>query len=343
MRAGLITGKGTLELKEFDDPTPDDDEVVVEVQRCGICGSDVHAYVEGWAYASGVCGHEWVGHVAMAGKDVTNVSEGDLVTGGLAPGCGACPECRADLPTYCRTAKRHYWGDLTPKWGGFAPMMKLRGERCISIQSDMPFDDAALIEPASVAMHAVRRSKLRVGDVVVVLGAGPIGLFTAQCARIAGAGHVIVVEPDEARRALAVSLGADVAVEPGPPAQEAIRSAAGDLRADIAFDCAGIPQTIQQAADMVRYGGSVCIVGVTGGDASISPMKWMTKEISVDTSIVFSLDEMKIVADMVYDGRLQVAPLHQGTVTLDGLAGAVDDLANKRSTAVKILVDPTAG
>ncbi len=343
MRAGLITGKETLELLDFEEPTPGDEEIVVAIQRCGICGSDVHAYAEGWKYAPSVCGHEWVGHVAAAGKSVTNVAEGDYITGGLAPGCGACPECRADLPHYCRTAKSHYFGNKGPSSGGFAPFMKLYGERVVAIPESIPVDSAALIEPASVAMHAVRRSKLQIGDVACVVGCGPIGLLTAQCARIGGAGLVIAVEPDAKRRELALATGAHLAVAPGEEARDTINEVTGGLRADIAFDCAGVPQTMQQSVDIVRFGGSVCVVGVSGGTAEVVPMKWMNKEVTVDTSIVFTLDEMKIVADMVADGRLDVAPLHEGTITLDDLPATVDDLANKRTDAVKILVDPTAG
>ena len=343
MRVGLITGKETLELREFDEPSPSDDEVVVAVQRCGICGSDVHAYVEGWKYAPGICGHEWVGHVAAAGRNVAHVSEGDVVTGGLAPGCGSCPECRADLSEYCRVAQSRYFGKESPRSGGFAPFMALRADRVISIPDAISFDDAALIEPASVAMHAVRKSAMRIGDVVCVVGCGPIGLLTVQCAAIGGAGLIIAIEPDAERRELALATGAHVAVAPGEEAVQAINDATGGLRADIAFDCAGVPQTMQQSVDMVRYGGSVCVVGVTGGTAEVRPMRWMNKEVTVETSLVFTLDEMSIVADLVNDGRLQVSPLHQGTVTLDELAQTVDDLANKRTTSVKILVDPTAG
>lgn len=343
MRAGLITGKGTLELLDFPEPTPGDDDVVLEIHRCGICGSDVHAYVEGWNYSPSVCGHEWVGHVAAAGKDVNNVSEGDLVTGGIAPGCGACPECRADIPQYCRTAESFYFGQNGPPHGAFAPYMKVQCERVVAIPDAISYDDAALIEPASVAMHAVRKSRMRVGDVVCVVGCGPIGLLTAQCALIGGAGLVIAVEPDAGRRQLALDTGAHLAVAPGDEAREAIVNATGGLRADIAFDCAGIPQTMQQSVDMARKGGSVCIVGVTGGKAEVTPMRWMMKEVTVDTSLVFTIDEMRIVANLIADGRLTVSPLHQGTVTLDGLAETVDDLANRRTDAVKILVDPTAG
>ncbi len=343
MRAGLVTGKGKFELVEREDPTPGADEVVVAIQRCGICGSDVHAYVEGWKYAPGVCAHEWVGLVAAAGRNVANVQEGDRVTGAIAPGCGRCRECRNDISQYCRTAWSDYGGPTAPTSGGFAPFMGLKAERVIAIPHGIDTDDAALIEPASVAFHAVRRSCLKVGDIVCVVGCGPIGLLTAQVAKAAGAGLVIAVEPDEARRALALQTGSDLAVAPGDEFESILHEVTDGLRADVAFDCAGIPQTLQQSVDMVRRGGSVCLVGVTGQEATISPIRWISKEVTLNTSIVFTLEEMKATAQMIDDGRLSVAPLRNGVISLDSLGETIDDLAERRLDAVKILVDPTGG
>ncbi|MEC7915490.1 MAG: zinc-binding dehydrogenase [Actinomycetota bacterium] len=343
MRAGLVTGKGQFELIEKEDPTPEADEVVVAIQRCGICGSDVHAYVEGWKYAPSVCGHEWVGIVAASGQDVANVEEGDRVTGALAPGCGRCLECRNDLSQYCRTAWSDYSGPTGPTSGGFAPFLCLKAERVIGIPEDIVTDDAALIEPSAVAFHAVRRSQLQVGDVVCVVGCGPIGLLTAQVAKAAGAGVVVAVEPDENRRNLALATGTDIAVNPGEDLHATLDELTQGLRADLAFDCAGIPQTMQQSVDMVRRGGSVCLVGVTGEEARINPIRWIGKEITLNTSMVFTLDEMKATANMIQDGRLSVAPLRDGVVDLDALGATIDDLAERRIDAVKILVDPTAG
>ena len=343
MRTGLVTGKGQFELRDVDEPTPGPGDALVEISLCGICGSDVHAYVEGWPYAPGICGHEWVGTVVGVGSDVRVVGTGDRVTGGLAPGCGRCAECRADLAAYCSTARSYYIGANAPPSGGFAPFMAASADRLVRVPDELTDGDAAVIEPVSVALHAVRRSRMRAGDVVCIVGCGPIGLLVAQCARLAGAGKVIAVEPDADRRRLALDTGADVAVEPGAQMREAVNEATGGLRADIAFDCAGIPQTIQQSVGMVRYGGSVCIVGVTGSDATIRPNRWLFKEISVDTSLAFSLDEMRAAASFIADGRISVTPLVNGTVTLDELPQTIDDLATKRNPAVKLLVDPTAG
>ena len=345
MRAGIITGKGRLELVEMSDPSPGPGQVVVAIDRCGICGSEVHAYQEGWPYSPGVCGHEWTGTVVDYGPDLDRppAEVGQRVVGAQAPGCGSCPECRADLPRFCRVAASQYSGRNAPSSGGFAPYLTLAANRLVPVPDGVDADQAALIEPASVALHAVRRSRLTVGDVVCVVGCGPIGLMAVQCAGIAGAGTIIAVEPAEDRRALAIDLGADVAVAPGPELRAAVNEHTAGLRADIAFDCAGIPQTLQQSVDMVRQGGSVCMVGVSGQEATIQPMRWMMKEVSVDTSILFTLDEMAVAAGLVADGRLLTRELVGATITLDELATTVDDLAERRIDTVKILVDPTGG
>jgi (R,R)-butanediol dehydrogenase/meso-butanediol dehydrogenase/diacetyl reductase len=200
-----------------------------------------------------------------------------------------------------------------------------------------------LIEPAAVALHAVKRSRFAVGDVVSVAGCGPIGLMTIQCLRLAGAGKIIAAEPDAKRRAQALELGADLAVEPGPELREAINAQTKGLRCDIAFECAGIPQALQQCVDMVRSGGSVCMVGVSGGTASIQPMRWMMKEVSVDTSILFSLNEMSIAANLIGDGRIRTRELVADIIDLDTLPTTIDELATRKLDAIKILVDPTAG
>ena len=345
MRAGLVTGKGQFEFVEVDDPAPRSGQVVLAIKRCGICGSDVHAFQEGWPYAAGICGHEWTGEVVDLGDDVASqlVAVGDRVVGGQAPGCNSCRECRAGLHQFCRVASSAYTGRTAPSSGGFAPFMTLDADRLVVLPESVDEEQAALIEPASVAMHAVRLSRLTVGDVACVVGCGPIGLMAIQCVRLGGAGVIIAVEPDEGRRATALSLGADVAVAPGEDLRAAVDEHTGGMRADIAFDCAGIPQTLQQSVDMVRQGGSVCMVGVSSGIAEIQPMRWMMKEVSVDTSILFTLDEMAICTDLVAAGRLQTRPFVAGTITLDDLPTMIEDMANRRTDAIKILVDPTAG
>ena len=194
-----------------------------------------------------------------------------------------------------------------------------------------------------MALHGVRRSRLRVGDVACVVGCGPIGLLTVQCARIAGAGHVVAVEPDAGRRERALALGADSAFAPGPELREHLNELTGGLRADIAFDCAGVPQTLQQALDMVRRAARCACWACRAASRRSCRCAGWGRRCPLDTSFVFTLEEMGIAAGLIADGRLKVAELDDGTITLDQLGQTIDDLATRRSTAVKVLVDPTAG
>lgn len=345
MRAGLITGQRQFELIDVPEPAPTATGVVVEIKLCGICGSDVHAYTDGWDYAPGLCGHEWFGEVVAVGGDVSSVSEGAFVMGGMATGCGACAYCTAGHPQYCRPAARAYNGmteDRSPS-GGFAPFHGVDASRLALMPEGITASQGALVEPSSVAFHAVRQSRQRPGDVVVVVGAGPIGQLTAQCAKLAGAGMLIVVEPNERRRALAAELGADVVLEGGDGTRAQIRELTNGLGADLAYDAAGVPQTLEASINLVRRGGSVCLVGVSSAPTEVRTNRWMSKEISITTSFVFTLAEASRVAQLIVDGRLQADRLHEDTIELDALPAMIEAMASREVDSLKVLVDPTAG
>lgn len=175
---------------------------------------------------------------------------------------------------------------------------------------------------------------------VVIQGGGPIGLLALQWARVAGAGHVIVIEPSEHRRALATSLGADEVVAPGAEAESVVKESSGGLGADMVYECVGRPETVQSAVDLVRRGGSVCLIGLAGGDVSITPTTWLVKEVTVTAALAYLRDEFETVMSMVADGRVALEPMHDHTIGLTDLAETLADLAGGRSSHTKILVDP---
>jgi (R,R)-butanediol dehydrogenase/meso-butanediol dehydrogenase/diacetyl reductase len=151
---------------------------------------------------------------------------------------------------------------------------------------------------------------------------------------------VIVVEPNEQRRAVAVELGAHVAVAPGEEADQAIRERTHGLGADIVYECVGRPFAIQSAVDLARRGGSMCLIGLAEEDAAISPGAWLVKEISVTSSLAYLNEEFEMAMGMMADGRIRVDPLHTNTVELDELGAALADLASGTSEQTKVLVDP---
>lgn len=334
MIAALITGRRALELREFPDPVPDEHGVVVDIAYCGICGTDVHAYRSGVPYAPAICGHEWAGAVSAVGTGVRSLSEGDRVVVAAPPACGSCGSCLAGHASHCETVFAATIGldPLAPPHGGFAPRIAVAANRVVATDPALGDADAAQVEPATVAFHAVRTSHLRPGDTAVVLGGGPIGACTVQWVRAAGAARVVLVEPDPARRALAAELGAHHVVEPGREAARLVRRLTSGLGADVVFECVGRPEAIQTSVDLARRGGAVCLIGMPDGTATIHPASWLVKEIRLTASLAYLREEFEMVMGMIADGRVRVAPLHTSTVDLDGLAATLEALAGPDAT-----------
>jgi (R,R)-butanediol dehydrogenase / meso-butanediol dehydrogenase / diacetyl reductase len=344
MRCAVITGKHQVDLLEFPSPTPESGQVIVDVTLCGICGTDLHAYQSGSKYNPAICGHEWVGIVSALGPDTKRIAEGDRVIVAVPPPCGQCGPCRAGQSCYCSTVFLSATGrDLKdPQYGGFSTQLAVAANRILHALPSLSDVEAAQVEPATVAFHAVRKSGIRLGDVAVIQGAGPIGLTTMQWVKAAGAGLVIVIEPNESRRALASELGATMTVAPGDAAQAMIREQTSGLGADHVYECVGRAPAIQTAVDLARRGGTMSLIGLSDTDAAIVPASWLVKEINVNASLAYTHEEFALAMGMIADGRMRLAPMHSLTVGLDGLGDALADLGSGTSTQTKILVDPNA-
>jgi len=336
VKAGLVTGQRRFELVDMPEPEPRPGTAVIEVALCGVCGTDLHGFLSADPYNPAICGHELSGVVVAVGDGVDNVAEGDRVLAGISPACGRCDPCRAGNSDYCLTAFLGMVGRdaLAPPHGGFASHLALDATRLIQVTEGLTDAQAAMIEPATVALHAVHRTGMRLGATVVVQGCGPIGLLTLQCARASGAGRIIAVEPNAGRRDMALSLGADVAVTPA----DALEAVGGG--ADLVYECAGLAATIQTGADLARQGGTVNLVGYASGTATIMPGMWLVKQLTVVGSLGYLHEEFAEAMALVLDGRLRLDPLHDATVSLAELPGAIERLADDPSSALKVLVDP---
>jgi (R,R)-butanediol dehydrogenase / meso-butanediol dehydrogenase / diacetyl reductase len=334
MKAGLVTGQRVFELVDVPDPEARPGCAVVDVTLCGICGTDLHGYLSADPYNPAICGHEWVGVVREVGDGVTNVQAGERVVAGVAPPCGRCGTCRAGRTPYCESSFLGMIGRdrLAPPHGGFAPAISLDARRLLPVPDDLSDIEAAIVEPTTVALHALGRTPVPHAGSVIVQGCGPIGLLCLQLARHAGAGRIIAIDPVAGRRELAVHLGADEAIHPDDAA-----SAAG---ADLVLECAGIPATVQSAVGLVRRGGVVNIVGLASGTATIAPGAWLINEVTAVASLGYRFDEFATVMSLIARKSIDVVALHDRTVPLTDSPTAFAELAADPTSATKVLIAP---
>ena len=267
MHTAVLTKPHRIELIETPTPVPGPGQVLVRLRAVGICGSDVHYYVDGRIGNAVVdypfvLGHEPAGEVAALGAGVSDLAVGDRVALEPALSCGICPTCRAGHQNCCPSVQ--FLG--TPPIGGvFEEYHLFHSEQCVPLPDELTFEAAAALEPMAVALHAVNLARLKLGARVAVMGGGPVGMLTAVAARLAGASFVALTEPVPERRALAARFGVDLALDPADgDARAEITQAAGEI--DVAFEAAGTREAVDDATLIVGPGGTAVIIGIPAGD-----------------------------------------------------------------------------
>lgn len=350
MKAARFHGPGDIRIDDVPEPRVGPGQVEVTVDWCGICGTDLHEYLEGpifippkgsphpitGAEVPVVMGHEFAGVVTATGSGVTGVAEGDRVAVEPYYVCGDCPACAAGRYNICR--KLGFVG-LAGDQGGFAEKCVV-DQRWVHPLGDLPTDIGALVEPLAVGYHAVRLSGIREGGTAAVFGSGPIGLVTTSVLRAAGA-RVVVVEPAAARKAKAHTAGADVVLDPSETdVPDAIRDLTGGAGADVAFECAGIDRVLASAVGSVRPGGTVVNVAIWGHVPQLAMNDLVLSEITVVGSLAYCGDHADTIA-LLRDGRVDAAPFITGRIGLDALVdGGFRELIDNKEENVKILVSP---
>ena len=342
----VVTIAGPRELRESGETLADPaaDRVLVDVTYAGICGTDVHGYTDGYMLPRAAFGHEWTGTLSAVGPGVTDLKVGQRVVGGVGPACGRCAQCIAGHARQCDKvfAEANGLDDEAPDHGAFAERIDVSARRVIAVPDELSDVEAALVEPAAVTFHAVRRVAAELGAIVVVQGAGPTGLLTAQHARNAGAGRIIVSEPSAARRDVATMLGfADVVV---PDALRSVLHEVSDARgADVVYECTGVASLLQPFAQLVRRGGTLALLGYPLHESAVSYADWQRRELTVVGSLAYNHQDFLGVMSLVRERRLDVEILHTGTVGLSWLRDTLEELDAGTSPHVKVLVSPLDG
>jgi L-iditol 2-dehydrogenase len=312
MQALLLTEYRQLAVASVDRPIVGPNDVLVSVRACGICGSDIHGYdgSTGRRIPPLVMGHESAGVVAEIGANVTSVRVGDHVALDSLLSCGECELCRNGQTNMC--AGRRILGvacDEFRQQGAFAEFIVVPQQAIYPVPNDLPFEHAALVEPVSVALHAVGRLRINLGDSAVVVGSGMIGLLVIQALKIAGCEEVIAIDLDDDRLRLAAELGASATYNGAKlDAVAAVLERTGGMGVDVALEVVGAAKPLATAIACTRRGGQIGLVGNLSAEVPLPLQVVVTRELTL-TGTLASAGEYPRAIELIASGAIRVEPL----------------------------------
>jgi L-iditol 2-dehydrogenase len=339
MRAAVLHGPGELRIEPRPVPRPGPGEVLVEVNRCGVCGTDLHMVLDGWGQPGSVGGHEWSGRVHALGDEAARFAIGDAVVGGPHPGCGTCRPCREARPSLCR-ARATPGRDQSS--GAFAEYVCADERSLVAVPNGLDLRTAALAEPLAVALHAATRGEVGPDRRVLVSGAGPVGALALLALRARGVTDIVVSEPNPLRRELAAALGATTVVAPVeldvPSIAEPGRIVDGWV--DVALECSGRASAMVAASAQLGVGGRLVLVGSGMEPPRFDPNRILLNELVVTGAFEYDAGGVAGAVDLLASSALAVdGVIEADDVDLPGLLDAMRGLAGG-SIAGKVLVDP---
>lgn len=315
MKAVVLYDKAdkSVEIRDVPAPSFGPEECLVEVKFCGICGSEPHMYhgqLTLLARPPVVLGHEWSGQIVEVGERVQGFAPGDRVTcETAAQTCGVCVYCRSGEYNLC--PQRRAFGFAVD--GAFTRFVRADCRRLHHLPEGVSYEAAAMTEPVCVAYNAVaEKSRVHPGDLVVIVGPGPVGLFCLQVARLAGAGTVLVTgtRRDRERLALAKRLGADLTVDVSEQDPvEVVRGLGDGLGAHLVIDCAGVPPAIQQSLALVRQNGQVTKVGWSLHPVNLTLDEIVAKAITYQGAFSHTWKTWETVLELLRQGKIETGPL----------------------------------
>lgn len=343
MKACVLHAIGDLRCETVPDPPPRKEGVVVRVRACGVCGSDIpRVFEKGTYHFPTIPGHEFAGEVIALGEGAPDQLLGKRVAVFPLVPCRKCGPCQ--IGSYAQCEDYDYLGSRCD--GAFAEFVRVPLWNLAPIPDSVSFEEAAMVEPAAVAAHALRQGQVDVGDSVLVFGAGPIGLMLAQWAAIWGAGRVVLADVDDRKLALARELGFLDAFNPLEVGDSAayVTSLLG-AGADVVIEASGSSAAFEQCMLSARTFGRVVLMGNPAGEMRLSQKGYwaiLRKELRVSgtwNSVygVLPKDEWRLALDFMDSGRLDVKPLISHRVSLEGLPEALVMLRDRADFCSKVM------
>ena len=346
MKALQLTAYGQLEPVDLPKPTPAADELLVRVESCGICGSDVHGYdgSTGRRIPPIVMGHEAAGTVEAAGDGVTDFAAGDRVTFDSTIYCGQCFFCRRGQGNLCDN--RRVLGVSCDEYrqdGAFAEYVLVPARIAVHLPEGLSFEHAAMVEAVSIAVHAVRRAKPEANDSAVVIGAGMIGQLIVQALRASGCGRIVVADVDDSRLALAARHGAEITLNADTAdVAESARRLTDGRGADCTYEAVGSAGTVAAAIASTRKGGRVTLVGNISPTVPLPLQDVVTRELTLLGSCA-SAGEYPACLELMAAGQIKVAPLISAVAPLEEGQLWFKRLHAREPGLMKVILSPTLG
>ncbi|GGH11599.1 galactitol-1-phosphate 5-dehydrogenase [Silvibacterium dinghuense] len=345
MKALMLSEYGNLQIMDISVPTCASDEVLIRVAACGICGSDVHGYqgASGRRIPPIVMGHEAAGIIERVGAEVKDYKPGDRVTFDSTVYCGKCEFCQRGEVNLCdhRQVLGVSCGDYR-RDGAFAELVAVPARILYRLPDQFPFEEAAMLEAVSVALHGVRVTQMKGDESVLVIGAGMIGLLTAQAARSAGCNAVMIADVDAARLKIAKEVGIPDTLHLGGKEliHEVLRRTGG-RGVDIVLEAVGRAETVVAAIECVRKGGTVTLIGNIEPEVPLPLQRVVTREVRLQGSCA-SAGEYEEAIRLMSHGAITVKPLISATSSLEQASDWFRRLHNRETGLLKVVVTPNA-
>ena len=343
MNALLLSAYKQLDLASLPEPVAGQGELLIRVKACGICGSDVHGYdgSTGRRIPPIVMGHEAAGVVAGKGPGCVSFEIGDRVTFDSTVYCGRCAYCLHGQINLCdhREVVGVSCGEYR-RMGAFADFIVIPERIAYRLPDALRFEEAAMLEAAAVALHAVRLSEPKPDKTALVLGAGMIGALTAQAARVLGFSTVIVADVDESRLAMVRSLGFEQTLQlSGRELTARILELTSGAGVDAVLEAVGKPETVITAIDSVKKGGRVMLVGNITPEVPLPLQKVVSRELRLQ-GCAASAGEYPLAIELIAAGRMQVAPLITAVAALEEGPAWFERLYRRESGLMKVVLTP---
>lgn len=338
MKAAVLKDKLEIAICNVEKPVIEPKQVLVKVELCGICGSDIHAFTDLTFPPGTILGHEFSGTISEIGAEVTGWGIGQRVAVRPCGVCGQCFWCTNGQISLCPTHMETTLGLKTP--GAFAEFIAVQEYQLYALPDNITFEQAAQLEPLTVCVHAVRLADIKLGDTVLIYGAGPLGLLIYQLVRMSGAHEIYIVEKSNLRKKLATNLGASNVYDPEEMDSGVFTQQLPKNGVDIVFECAGVSETIQESFKVVRKGGKIILLGISPHPVSINQFEWVFKGIEVKASIGYFVGEFEVAIDLLRSGLINVDSLVSNIIRLDDIVDEGFMQLLSPDNAAKVLVKP---